>query len=163
MKRRNNKILSVMLLFTAFAYGAGNEPSLYKISISLPQRSFKLGEPIVAHVSLKNISNEKIIVGRANGPQQAQFSYRVTVTDESKRPVLLRSSIRQPGEIHKPSAFGRVSEDLQPNETLDEDCVITELFILDKSGKYVLEFARWIPGSKNTFLHSNTVTFSIIR
>lgn len=163
-RRRNYKLLFVLLLFIAPAYDAGSESPIYKITISLPQRLFKLGEPILAHVSLKNVSNEKIVVGLANGPQQAQVSYKITVTDESGHQITLKSSIRHPGQIPKPSFSGsRASEGLAPNETLEEDSVITELFVLDRPGKYTLEFARWIPGSDKKFVYSNTLTFSIVR
>jgi hypothetical protein len=139
------------------------EASSYQITISLPQQSFKLGEPILAHVSLKNISSEKIIVSCGIGPHQAEVNYEITVTDESGGHVALKSSIRQHGQISKPSVFSRASVDLAPNETLEEDSVITKLFPLDKPGRYKLEFARWVPGAKNAFVRSNTITFSIVK
>jgi len=163
MKLRKYKMLFVILLFSAFAYCVSGETSSYQITISLSQPSFKLGEPILAHVSLKNISNERIVVSSGIGPHQAEVNYEITVTDESGSHIAFKSSIRQPGQISKPSVFSRASVDLAPNETLEEDSVITTLFPLEKPGRYKLEFTRWVPGTKNTSVHSNSITFVIVK
>jgi hypothetical protein len=162
MRCENCKILScLVVLFSVFVYGAGKEITAYQITASLPQPSYKLGDPIIARVSLKNISNDKIVVGRAISPQQAEVSYKIRVTDESGQEVRLKSSVRQPGQISKPTFFDRASVDLAPNETLEEDCVLTDLLVLNKPGKYILEFARLVPGSNSTYIHSNRLTFTI--
>jgi hypothetical protein len=163
MKQQNSKLFLMTLLFTAIICDASILRADFNISISLPRNSFKIGEPIVAHVSLKNISKEKIIVARANGPQQAQFNYKITMLDESGHIVPLKSSIHRPRQIEKPLVWSNVAWDLAPNEKLEEDCVITELFLLDKPGKYVLAFDRWIPNSDKIFVHSNTLTFNIAK
>lgn len=161
--RHQNKILFVMLLFTTFTYGEVNGSSAFKISISVPQRSFRLGEPIVAHVSLKNTSTEKIVVARANGSQQAQFNYHIVVTDQSGHRVPYISHNEQAGRIHKPTAWSNVGVDLSPNETLEEDCEITRIFMLKAPGKYLLEFTRPILKSNDKVAHSNRLTITIVR
>jgi hypothetical protein len=95
----------MLILFTAFAYGAGSASPIYKISISLPKQTFRLGEPVLAHVSLKNVSDGMITIGFAIGFQQAEASYRITLTDKLGHQLTPRWSIREAGQISKPFVF----------------------------------------------------------
>ena len=131
-RRQQYKLLTgvVAIYYVRFMARAAN-PQFIKFQSRCHDSHSSSESRFIAHVSLKNVSNEKITVGLANGPHQAQVSYKILTRNKLNWGTNMESNLRPFGNRDRSQShlflagLLRISPQMK---LFEEDCVISELF-----------------------------------
>ena len=153
------RIIGVLSVFWLLRAQASSGPSI-SVSISTPNTTVRVGQPIPIRIDLKNTSNSEVRIGRVTSHGQAELDYEVVLLDSAGHPV--------PQTKYGDAAANRqviiVSRELSPvapAETTVQRTELTKLFNITKPGTYTVRVGRRWPPMKGKIEWSNTLTLTI--
>ena len=139
----------------------------FSILITGPEKPVKAGSEVKIGIVLKNTSDREIAVGRTS-VSQAEFHYLVDVRDGKGHPAPnteygRRIMGREAGERTIIFSSGDALFTLKPNETLEDEAVVSKLYDLSRPGKYFIQAIRKPLEKVSTGqVKSNTITITIV-
>jgi len=162
---------SLLFVFIGVLFPVGHVASAvgdapFSIVITGPQRPVKGGSEVKVKIILKNTSDREITIARTNAVSQAECHFLIEVRDvhgqsapdtdfgrgimgrETKKRVILY--------------WGDAFFTLKPNETLEDEAVVTKLYDLSRPGKYFIQATRQFPEQLGKGqVKSNTIEITV--
>ncbi len=147
-----SNILKITILQNGNATTLTTAPSL-SLKISATDDRLEVGQPILIHVSLTNISNRPITVPWSAAPQHAAEPF--AVASRSDRGEMIKAS----------GSDGRNKRSLEPGESLEQDCVLKgEPLDFTAPGTYEVQLFGIDRGNGNDWsLRSNKITITVFQ
>jgi len=131
-----------------------------KITIVAAQNSVNAGDPIEITVTMKNMSDHDITMGKWVGISQAELNYEIIVkgkNGEMPNETGYRKAIKE-GHIHG----SRQHITLKPGEERTETSNINKLYDLSMPGEYAIQVEKELPTSEGKgTIKSNTITVTV--
>lgn len=164
--------MAVLLILSCVSLSMGPTASPgggvpFSVVITGPQKPVKAGSEVKIEIVLRNTSDREITVGRTL-VSQAEFHYLIEVRDSQGHPAPdteygRRIMGRETGKRTIMYSSGDAFFTLKPNDTLDDEAVVTKLYDLSQTGKYFIQVTR-SPLEKvdNGRIKSNIITITVI-
>jgi len=135
----------------------------FSVTISAAQDVVKAGAAAIIKIVLTNTSNHRINLTHMLGNRGGL--YRVDVWDSQGSPVPQakpRTWLDEKGRRVRQIRVGTgvTTLDLQPGETLKEECPLNERYDLTQPGKYFIQASRYDYETK-TWVRSNPITLTV--
>ena len=119
---------AIFLALTAPGLGAPNSPAI-SLKLALLEDSPKVGSEIRLRVTLTNVTQHPITIAAG----WAEQLYRVDLRDDSGKPVAKKQYFK----------FGSLwNIDIQPGATQQDNLELSHMYILTRSGTYVVQVSR---------------------
>jgi hypothetical protein len=156
--------LSAMFV-TAEASLAQDKKPEFSVTISTPNSTVESGSDIRLDITLTNVLERDILVGKVPRRGQAEITFVIDVRDsEGKEPVETEYGIKVHGKSKGPFGLNaRVwSIRLKPGGTLKDYSLLNHIYDLSQPGTYTVKAHR-IDAESNTVVESNVVTVDVTK
>ena len=106
------------------------------ISLSVPEPVYRLGEPVVIDITLKNVATTPVpVVIRS-----VWYDYSLSVRDEDRAELAPTPYATQ--RIEAAAEGRRATRDLGPGDMLADDCELSKAFDMTRPGSYTIVATR---------------------
>ena len=140
---------------------SGTAGGPYSIAISAPEDEVQIGSDAQVIITLKNLSNQQILIARHTGTNNPEFSYRIVVRNAEGREVEESAYARGIRDERAQVAGRSMVDYVQPGETSVQTAHIGKLVNLRRPGRYTVQVSRKDPASGVT-VKSNEITLSVV-
>jgi hypothetical protein len=171
MKTLGNLGVLLAMSLGMLGVGAAQNPkstqSPFSVSLRAVQEVVKSGSEVRLEAIIMNTSGHEIIVSNflpGGRPDTSGHGFKITIRDQnSVEPRLTKlGRFLINGEVGEDEEIGKVVfRHLQPGERLAYDIVISNLFDLNRPGKYTIQVERIVDATR-TYVKSNTITVSVV-
>jgi hypothetical protein len=127
------------------------------ITISAPEDEVQVGMDARVVITLKNISDRQVLVGRHSGVDSPEFTYRIEVRNASGQPVEETAYARG---VRPESGINTVDY-VQPGGIAVQTAHVAKLVNLRRPGRYTVQVSRRDPKS-GVVVKSNEITLSVV-
>lgn len=159
MRQLNSKMIGVLSVLGLL--GAHASPSAISVSISAPNTTVHIGQPIPIRVETKNTSNNEVRIVKVVGQGQAELNYQVVVLDAAGRPVP-QTTYGKAVTNREILVTSRVVLSLPPTKTSAQTTDLAKMFEITSPGTYTVRVGRTWPETKaGKMVWSNTLTLTI--
>jgi len=129
-----------------------------KITIVAAQNSVMAGDPIEITVTMKNISDHDVTMGKSVGNTQAELDYEIIVRGKNGE-MLNETSYKK---RIKEAAGSWKTFTLKPGEERTETSNINKLYDLSRPGEYTVQVEKELPASEGKgMVQSNTIAITV--
>ena len=127
----------------------------FVITISAPEDEVQVGSDARVVITLKNVSDHQVLVGRHRGVDSPEYTYRIEVRSAGGRAVeeTAHARVRQ-------SQVSTVDY-VQPGGIAVQTAHVAKLFNLRRPGRYTVQVSRKDPKS-DVVVKSNEITLSVV-
>jgi|GEM_PF-4908354 len=152
-------VISACILYGTLSVVGAEIP--VQLEISTPQMQFPSGSPITLTITLSNLSDVPMTIGRVVGREQAEVDYTILVKDTNGK--LLPESKYGYAAANNRLIVSRTTATIPPGGTLSQRPIITRLYDMTKPGKYVVTVQRRLPAALGGLVvASNAFTVSVV-
>jgi pimeloyl-ACP methyl ester carboxylesterase len=129
----------------------------FVITISAPEDEVQVGMDARVVITLKNISDRQVLVGRHSGVDSPEFTYRIEVRNASGQTVEETAYARG---VRPESGINTVDY-VQPGGIAVQTAHVAKLVNLRRPGRYTVQVSRRDPKS-GVVVKSNEITLSVV-
>jgi dipeptidyl aminopeptidase/acylaminoacyl peptidase len=129
----------------------------FVITINAPEDEVQVGSDARVVITLKNISDHQVLVGRHTGVDSPEFTYRIEVRNAEGRTVEETAYARGV----RPERDSSMVDYVQPGGVAVQTAHVAKLVNLRRPGRYTVQVLRRDPKS-NVVVRSNEITLSIV-
>lgn len=152
-------VISACILYGTLSLVGAEIP--VQLEISTPKMQFPTGSPITLTITLSNLSDVPITIGRVVGREQAEVDYTVLVKDTNGK--LLPESKYGYAAANNRLIVSRTTATIPPGGTLSQRSIITRLYDMTSPGEYVVTVQRALPTVRSGLVvSSNQLTLRIV-
>ena len=129
----------------------------FVITISAPEDEVQVGMDARVVITLKNISDRQVLVGRHSGVDSPEFTYRIEVRNASGQTVEETAYARGV----RPEIGINTVDYVQPGGIAVQTAHVAKLVNLRRPGRYTVQVSRRDPKS-GVVVKSNEITLSVV-
>ncbi|MFI5096928.1 MAG: hypothetical protein ACHQT6_03040 [Candidatus Acidiferrales bacterium] len=165
------RLFAVLLMLASASVGRCQTPApKYSLTVSLRESTVKAGGFVMLEITIKNITDKDIMVGKIVG--SAESGYEIAVTDSEGKPAAETS---YGCKIHGKEPRGIMTDQysemlvrLKPGETTDGFIYLSRVYDFTRPGKYTVQLSDTVYESdadvkadRKTVIKSNSVTLTV--
>ncbi len=129
----------------------------FSITISAPEDEVQVGADARVVITLKNISEHQVLVGRHTGTDSPEYTYRIEVRNVAGRAVEETGYARGVSQLEG----GSMVDYIQPGGTAVQTAHVAKLVNLRRPGRYTVQVSRK-DATTNALVKSNEITLNIV-
>ncbi len=129
----------------------------FAITISAPEDEVQVGSDARVVITLKNVSDRQVLVGRHTGTDNPEFTYRIEVRNAEGRAVEETAY----GRSARPGGAANTVDYIQPGGIAVQTAHVAKLVNLRRPGRYTVQVSRRDPKG-DVVVKSNEITLSVV-